>query len=118
MTMRAACSLDIGARDDVLGLANVVGEGHPWFRKPQAESGVLLTIPDGAVTSMRSGLILVILSLAMASVLGGEVFDNCGCIGSDRSAFSAEEAIQRLVATNGVSGGIDELLLTFRYRHF
>ena len=114
----AMCALDVGSRSDVIGLANIVAQDHPWFRKPSVESGVLLTVPDGSVTSMRSGLVLVILGVAMASVLGGEITDQCGCMDAGGSVLSPDQAVRQLIERHGVGGGIDELLLRFRYRHF
>ena len=112
------CALDIAERGAPIGLQYLAGADHSWFGPPRQSAGAVLELPEGTVSSLRSGLKLLILAISMTAVLGGEVHDHCGCLGKADSRLSAEEAIRQLVSLHSVDGGIDELILKFRYRHF
>lgn len=102
--------------DQCVGLRNVVGPDHKWFRVASESDQPHLSVSSNSVSTLWDGLVLACIGVGLTEVLGGEVVDSIGLLGDSVGCrYTAGEVSAELVQKYRVDGNLDALALSFRH---
>lgn len=107
------CSSSL-SENRAVGLRNVVDVDHKWIAFAQKSPIGSLVVGSDSVANLTDGLILMCLGLALLRCVGGSAVDHRGLLGNPgQTTYNAEGVLAALQA-HQVTGGLDELVLSFR----